>query len=216
MKKIILFPFNGNAIEAATVIEDINLVRETWEIIGFVDDDPQKKDRPFGAYKVIGGKEKILDYPEAMILAVPGRPENYKNRAEIIKLLNIPASKFATIIHPQARIGINCIIGHNTILMANVVLTANTRIGNHVVILPNTVISHDSVVGDYSLLGSNISISGHVTVKQNCYIGSGSKIIQEITIGEKSLLGLGSVVLKDTFPGAVVAGNPAKEIRKKQ
>jgi sugar O-acyltransferase (sialic acid O-acetyltransferase NeuD family) len=216
MKKILLFPFNGNAKEAASIIEEINELSSTWEIIGFVDDDVNKIGQEFGGYSVIGGRESISMNPESFVLAVPGRPENYLQRKEAIHSLNIPESRFATVIHPQAMIGINCTVGYNSLLMVNVVLTANTTVGNNVVILPNTVLSHDSKVGDYSLLGSNISVSGAVTIERNCYIGSGTKIIQEVTIGEESLVGIGSVVIDDISPRSVAVGNPARLIREMQ
>jgi acetyltransferase-like isoleucine patch superfamily enzyme len=36
-----------------------------------------------------------------------------------------------------------------------------------------------------------------------------------ITIGEGALIGAGSVVTKDVPPGAVVAGNPARVLKKR-
>lgn len=213
MKQLILFPFNGNAKEAASVIEDINTVKPEWELLGFVDDAPGHTGKKFGKYPVLGGRKEIHHYMKAFVLAVPGRPENFRDRAALIHALQIPPTRFATIIHPSVTIGIETTIGYNTLIMNNSVLTAHVTVGNHVVILPNTVIAHDSRIGDYCLLGSNISISGGVTVAENCYIGSGSKVIQEIIIGEKTLVGLGSVVLHDLPAQGVFVGNPAREIK---
>lgn len=194
-------------------MEEINKSSPAWNILGFIDDDPGKTGLRFGSWSVIGGREKLQEHAGAYILAVPGRPENYLMRQEIIDSLNIPVTRFATIVHPQAQVGIECTVGYNSLLMANVVLTAGSKAGNHVAILPNTVISHETAVGDYSLLGSNISVSGAVTIEKNCYIGSGAKIIQGVTIGEKSLVGIGSVVIRDIPPFSVAAGNPARIIK---
>lgn len=216
MKQLILFPFNGNAREAASTVEEINTLSPAWEILGFVDDDPAKTGQRLGRYSVIGGREKLREHGEAYVLAVPGRPENYRQRRKIIDSLGIPATRFATVIHPRAQIGIDCTVGHNALLMANVVLTAGARVGNHVIILPNTVISHEATVGDYSLLGSNISVSGAVTIEENCYIGSGAKIIQGAGIGKKSLVGIGAVVIRDIPPCSVAVGNPARIVKEKE
>ncbi len=213
MKQLILFPFNGNAKEAASVIEGINTVKPEWELLGFIDDSPGHAGKKFGPYPVLGSREVMPHFTEALVLAVPGRPENFRERAALIHSLQIPPARFATVIHPSVAIGLETTVGYNTLIMNNSVLTAQVTIGNHVVILPNTVIAHDSRIGDYCLLGSNISISGGVTVAENCYIGSGSKIIQEIRIGEKTLVGLGSVVLHDLPARAVFAGNPARMLK---
>ena len=45
-------------------------------------------------------------------------------------------------------------------------------------------------------------------------IGSGAVILCGVTIGEGALVGAGSVVTKDVEPYTVVAGNPARLLRK--
>jgi acetyltransferase-like isoleucine patch superfamily enzyme len=51
-------------------------------------------------------------------------------------------------------------------------------------------------------------------VKRGASIGSGATLLCGITVGENALIGAGSVVTKDVPPGAVVAGNPARVIKK--
>lgn len=212
---LLIFPFNGNGREAASVVEDANRRGSAWNLLGFIDDDPEKRGLHFDKYPVLGGREQLARHPEAMVLAVPGRPETFRQRRELINSLGVPSERFATVVHPEAVIGIGCRFGFNSLIMANVVLTADVTVGNHVVILPNTVIAHDTLVGDYCLIGSGASISGGVTIGVNCYLGSGARIIQEVAIGERALIGLGAVVICDVAPGATVAGNPARIIREK-
>lgn len=212
MKKILLFPFNGNTKEAVSVIEAINAITPKWHILGFLDDDPEKKGSHFAGYKVLGTKNILATAQDYQVLAAPGRPENYLQRKEIVQSLNLKPERFATIIHPSAQIGTNCTIGRNCLIMANVVLTSCVILESNVVILPNTVISHDSTVHDWTILGSNISISGNVSIGENCYIGTGSKIINDISIGAGSMVGIGSVVIRNIPASSIVAGNPAKDL----
>jgi acetyltransferase-like isoleucine patch superfamily enzyme len=51
-------------------------------------------------------------------------------------------------------------------------------------------------------------------VKRGASIGSNATILP-VTIGENALVGAGSVVTKDVPPNTIVAGNPAKILRKK-
>ncbi len=53
-----------------------------------------------------------------------------------------------------------------------------------------------------------------IKLENNVWIGSGSVILQGVTIGENSIVGAGSVVTKDVPANVIVAGNPAKIIRK--
>ena len=51
-------------------------------------------------------------------------------------------------------------------------------------------------------------------VKKGASIGSNATILCGVTIGEGAIVGAGSVVTKDVPPRTIVAGNPAKVIRK--
>jgi sugar O-acyltransferase (sialic acid O-acetyltransferase NeuD family) len=207
MKKLIIFPFNGNGIEAMDCIED------QYELIAFADDTSEKQGlSEFGV--PVKGREIIQKYPEAFVLAVPGSSTSYMIRKSIIDSLNLPQNRFATLIHTSSSVARYAVVGYNCLIMGNVTLTNKSEIGNHVCILPNTVIHHDSKIGDYSLIGSSVVIAGYTSVGENCYIGSGSNIINNVSIGKGVLVGMGSNVIR-SFPDDIkIAGNPAKSIIK--
>jgi UDP-2-acetamido-3-amino-2,3-dideoxy-glucuronate N-acetyltransferase len=52
-------------------------------------------------------------------------------------------------------------------------------------------------------------------VKKRAAIGSNATIMCGVTIGEGALVGAGAVVTKDVPDNTVVAGNPAKVLRKR-
>ncbi len=49
-------------------------------------------------------------------------------------------------------------------------------------------------------------------VRRGASIGSGATILGGIEIGERAIIGAGAVVTKDVPDGAVVAGNPARQM----
>jgi acetyltransferase-like isoleucine patch superfamily enzyme len=51
-------------------------------------------------------------------------------------------------------------------------------------------------------------------VKKGASIGSGVTILSNITIGENAIVGAGSLVTKDVPPDSIVAGNPARILRR--
>ncbi|WP_162052633.1 acetyltransferase [Pontibacter pamirensis] len=202
-KKLLVFPFNGNGIEALDCISF-----DAYELVGFVDDDPLKKSDQYDIYT----REILQKHKEIYVLAVPGSPTSFRRREEIISSLGINSSRFITAIHPHACIGRNVQIGTNCLIMAGAVLTSNARIGNHVCVLPNSVIHHDAVVGDYTLIGSNVAVAGGTIIGSSCYIGSGTNIINGISIGDASLIGLGSNILKNVTGDSKMVGNPARNL----
>jgi len=53
-----------------------------------------------------------------------------------------------------------------------------------------------------------------VTLGRNVWIGGAAVILPGVTVGDEAVVGAGSVVTKDVPPRSVVAGNPAKVIRR--
>jgi acetyltransferase-like isoleucine patch superfamily enzyme len=51
-------------------------------------------------------------------------------------------------------------------------------------------------------------------VKRGASIGTSCTILCGVTIGENAIVGAGSVVTRDVPPSTVVAGNPARILRK--
>lgn len=59
------------------------------------------------------------------------------------------------------------------------------------------------------------SSKGDIIIDDDVWIGYGAKILSGVHIGQGAIVGAGAVVTKDVEPYAIVAGIPAKEIRKR-
>ena len=213
-ESLFIFPFGGNAREALDCVLDINLLKKQWHVLGFLDDDKNLIGKEYGGMKVVGTSELLRKESRAKFLAVPGNPKNYLNRKKIIKQFSISEDRFATIIHPSCVVSATARVGFNTLILAHTVLGSGVRVGDHCILLANSTIAHDSQIGDYSCLGANVVVSGAVKIKNNSYIGSGASLIDNVEIGEESLVGLGSTVIRPVPSHCIVAGNPARVIKK--
>lgn len=202
---LLLFPFNGNALEAMDCLGD------AFALLAFVDDTPAKQG-PGPLSVPVLARDALARWPEAKVLAVPGSATSYLARRAAIASLQVPDDRFATVVHPTARVSPLATIGRNVLVMAGAVITSNAVIGDHVCILPNTVIHHDVTVGDWTLIGSNVTIAGGTTIGENCYVGSASSIMNGLRIGDRSLIGLGSNVIRSCPADSRLAGNPARPL----
>lgn len=204
--ELLIFPCNGNGVEA------LDCLGTTHRFVAFVDDAPEKQGIDRHGHRVMR-REALAEFPHARVLAVPGGPRTYRSRRDIVRGLGVADERFATVIHPHARISPLASIGLDVLIMAGVVVTSDAQIGNHVCILPNSVIHHGAVIGDWTLIGANVTIAGNVRIGESCYVASGSSLMNDLRIGSEALVGLGSNVIRDVPAGTVVAGNPARVLR---
>lgn len=200
-----IFPCNGNGLEALDCLGSMH------RCIGFVDDTPEKQHSGAYGYRVFG-RDALLD-SRIKVLAVPGGPRSFRERRKVIDGLEIESDRFATVIHPGARVSPLARVGYNVLIMAGVVITSNAVIGNHVCILPNTVVHHDVTIGEWTLIGSSVTLAGNVSIGQNCYIGSGSTVMNGVSVCDGALIGISSNVIRNVPPDRIFAGNPARDMR---
>ena len=88
---------------------------------------------------------------------------------------------------------------------------ANSLIAAHTVIASQ---SHDVGAVARGLLYRDTSAAAPVRIGKNVWIASAVVIGPGVDIGDNAIVGAGSVVLRDVDEGTVVAGNPAREIRR--
>lgn len=87
-------------------------------------------------------------------------------------------------------------------------------IGDRVAISPNVTIITSSGPESPKLKKHNLEKRKKVVIENDSWIGTGVIILPGVTVGEGAVCGAGSVVTKDVPPNTIVAGVPAKIIRK--
>lgn len=115
-------------------------------------------------------------------------------------------------IQKKAYIGKNCKIQSHSFICEGVQIEDDVFIGHGVMFINDRYPRATSEAGGLQTEADWKVVQ--TVIKKGASIGSNATILCGVTVGEKAIVGAGSVVTKDVPDGAIVAGNPAKVIRK--
>lgn len=209
MKNIVVIGAGGFGREVVMLIEDINKVNNEWNIVGFVDDNPEILGKKINGTEVVGDID-WLSKQEFFVINAIGHG---KIRKEINERLKESKNTFATLIHPSVIESSSVIVGEGSIICAGSIITTNVLIGEHVIINLSCTIGHDDVLHDYVTILPGSNISGFVNLNEGVTIGTGTQVIQNLKIGEYTMVGAGATVVKDLPGNCTAVGSPAKPMK---
>ncbi|WDF53674.1 acyltransferase [Mucilaginibacter sp. KACC 22063] len=108
------------------------------------------------------------------------------------------------------------IIGDGSLIGMSNVIIGPVTVGNNVIFAQNIVAS--ALNHGYQDVTVPISkqkvVTSQIIIEDDCWIAANSVITAGVTVGKHSVVGGGSVVTKDVPPYSVVAGNPARVIKR--
>lgn len=104
------------------------------------------------------------------------------------------------------------------------------KIGRNVVVMPGCLMMSAGgiAIDDGAMIAANVQLISNnhdlyerqvitckpVHIGKNAWIGAGATILPGVTVGDNAVVGAASVVTKDVAPDTIVAGNPARFIKR--
>ena len=177
---------------------------------GCLDDDPATWGRRIApGLTVLGGLEDLGQYSGAAFVVCAGKGAVRERLVSRLVALGVGADRFASVVHPDASLADDTVVGAGAVVLAGVVATSDVVIGDHVVCMPNAVLTHDDRLADFVTICAGVVLGGGVSVGRGAYVGMAASVREGTRVGAGALVGMGAVVLRDVGDAETWVGVPA-------
>ncbi|MFN5032405.1 MAG: acetyltransferase [Flavobacteriia bacterium] len=152
-------------------------------------------------------QERTTDF----IVAVGGG----QNRFHLIQRFEKLGGTCISLHSERAQIGqFDNLIDTGTILMHGCIISNSIKIGKGCLIYTKVFVAHDCSIGNYCEFAPGATILGGCQLGDFVFVGASSTILPNVKIGNNVTIGAGSIVTRNVEENSIVAGNPAKLIRR--
>ena len=198
MKRIVIIGASGFGKEVAWVINRINAVAPSIDVIGFCDDAPDKQVGLFEGRPLLGAVEQFAAiHPGCGFICAIGN-----NRVRQHVTARALASKLfpVSVIDPSAIIAPDAVIAEGTYVGVASIVSVGASLGPGVIVNHQACVGHDARLGPYSQVCPGARISGGCEIGEGALLGTNAAIIPLKKMGDWSILGAGTTALRD-IPG---------------
>lgn len=203
MKQLAIIGAGGHG----KVIADIAVLNGYEEIV-FLDDNENITE--CAGYPVIGQCKDTEKLTMDLIIGIG----DGKTRKKIF--MSLEKKRIVTLIHPDAVVAKDTVIGMGSVIMAGAVINPGVRIGKGCIVNTCSSIDHDCNVGDFVHVAVGSHLCGMVAIGEGAWIGAGATVSNNISICQDYVIGAGAVVVKDIVEKGTYVGVPARKIEMKQ
>ena len=172
MKNIVIIGAGDLGREVVWLIEDINKIKPTYLVLGFLDDYKYKDGGEFYGYKVIGDIGSLERISKEMPLYAVIAIQDGEARRRIVEE-HPDFDSWETIIHPSAIIASTSPVGKGSVIFPHVTVSVNTRIDDFVLLYIHAVVCNDCNIGKYTSVMFGTMIAERVEVGKVCNLGAG-------------------------------------------
>lgn len=134
-------------------------------------------------------------------------------RRAMVKRLAPLGLDWATFVDRRAMVGRDAALGRGVLVLSFAMIASSVRLGDFTYLSSYAHIGTGSVVGDYTSILAGVSI-GETVIGSDCTLGLRSACLEGAILGDGASVAPFTLVRKPIPAGALVAGSPARIVRR--
>lgn len=166
-------------------------------------------DRPVVAFESLEARYPPESFD--LYVAIPSSQLN-RLRARLYLAAKARGYGFATYVSSRAFVWRNADVGENSFIFEGNVVQPFVHIGANCILWSGNHIGHRTVVRDHVFMASHAVVSGYCDIGEHSFIGVNATLNDHVTIAADNVIGAGALVTRDTQPGRVYVGSPARAV----
>lgn len=169
---------------------------------------------------LIGEADHVATLIEANRVTIKDIHIEFDRRNSAVPLLDIRGIEAR--IEPGSTIRDRVSIGRGCVIMMGAVINIGAVIGDRTMIDMNAVVGGRALIGANCHIGAGAVVAGvieppsatPVIIGDNVLVGANAVILEGVQVGAGAVVAAGAVVIENVEPNTVVAGIPARVIKK--
>ena len=211
MRKIVIIGASGLGNEIKDLIDSINRVSHSWNIIGFYDDARKKNEIIIDNLKCLGCINDLKKIKEelSVVFAIA-------NRRDVQNIYNSLKSNnnilYPNIIDPTVIIRSRNSMGKGNVIALNSHFSCDIEIGDFNFFNGLVGIGHDVEIESFNCFMPRVQISGNVSIGNSNFFGMNSSVVQGKQVGDNNIINAYSLLTKNIKNERKYFGIPARRI----
>ena len=201
----------GTGVRAAIACECFRH-DSTYEVAAFCADTPSLAEGAPCGLPVVLFDDLTAAYPPGRYLAfVAASPaDGSRFRRQLYDKVTSAGYDCVSYVSSRAFAARSARLGKNTFVHEGAALQHAVEVGSNVVVASGTCVGHSTVIEDDCFISPHVAIAGFCRIGRGSFLGANSCVADTVRVAEGCVISPGAVVFKDTEPGQVYEGNPAR------
>jgi len=204
MKRLLLIGAGSGSREVLMLVHRINARVPEWDVLGFVDENPEMIGTVVDGLPVYGPDHRL----SGEIYGVSGLMNPIERERQLTEQIERRGFLLPILIAPDVVVPGDFAAGPGTVIMPGVIISFDVQLGKGVLVGWAAALGHHLRAGEFATILTMALITGHCRVGPRATIGARATLGVRVTVGANAMIGVGTTLIQNVGDGKRVVALP--------